>query len=114
MVRTRFAPSPTGFMHIGNLRTGLYAYLYAKQNNGKAKTVYSPLEIDFVINTDQGIGYYQVSDSILDTKVKNRELRSLKAVTDHNPKMLLTMDNTTNQDFDGIKHQHIIDWLLES
>jgi len=34
-VRTRFAPSPTGFMHIGNLRTGLYAYLYAKQNNGK-------------------------------------------------------------------------------
>ena len=35
MVRTRFAPSPTGFMHIGNLRTGLYAYLYAKQNNGK-------------------------------------------------------------------------------
>ena len=34
-VRTRFAPSPTGFMHIGNLRTGLYAYLYAKQNKGK-------------------------------------------------------------------------------
>lgn len=33
-VRTRFAPSPTGFMHIGNLRTALYAYLYAKQNNG--------------------------------------------------------------------------------
>jgi len=33
-VRTRFAPSPTGFMHIGNLRTGLYAYLYAKKNNG--------------------------------------------------------------------------------
>lgn len=34
-VRTRFAPSPTGFMHIGNLRTALYAYLYAKHNNGK-------------------------------------------------------------------------------
>ena len=33
-VRTRFAPSPTGFMHIGNLRTALYAYLYAKHNNG--------------------------------------------------------------------------------
>lgn len=33
-VRTRFAPSPTGFMHIGNLRTALYAYLFAKQNNG--------------------------------------------------------------------------------
>lgn len=34
-VRTRFAPSPTGYMHIGNLRTALYCYLYAKHNNGK-------------------------------------------------------------------------------
>ena len=33
-VRTRFAPSPTGFMHIGNLRTALYAYLYAKHFDG--------------------------------------------------------------------------------
>lgn len=33
-VRTRFAPSPTGYMHIGNLRTALYAYLYAKNNGG--------------------------------------------------------------------------------
>ena len=33
-VRTRFAPSPTGYMHIGNLRTALYAYLIAKKNNG--------------------------------------------------------------------------------
>jgi glutamyl-tRNA synthetase len=33
-VRTRFAPSPTGFMHIGNLRTGLYAYMFAKKHGG--------------------------------------------------------------------------------
>ena len=33
-VRTRFAPSPTGFMHIGNLRTALYCYLFARKNNG--------------------------------------------------------------------------------
>lgn len=33
-VVTRFAPSPTGFMHIGSVRTALYAYLYAKQHNG--------------------------------------------------------------------------------
>lgn len=33
-VRTRFAPSPTGFMHIGNLRTALYSYLYAKKEHG--------------------------------------------------------------------------------
>ena len=45
-VRTRFAPSPTGFMHLGGLRTALYAYLYAKHNNG-----------DFILrieDTDQG------------------------------------------------------------
>ena len=33
-VRTRFAPSPTGYMHVGNLRTALYAYLLSKKNNG--------------------------------------------------------------------------------
>lgn len=34
-VRTRFAPSPTGFMHVGNLRTALYEYLIAKSQGGK-------------------------------------------------------------------------------
>lgn len=33
-VRTRFAPSPTGYMHVGNLRTALYAFLLAKKNDG--------------------------------------------------------------------------------
>lgn len=33
-VRTRFAPSPTGYMHIGNLRAALYAYLFARHHNG--------------------------------------------------------------------------------
>ena len=33
-VRVRFAPSPTGFVHIGGLRTALYNYLFARQNNG--------------------------------------------------------------------------------
>ena len=34
MIRTRFAPSPTGFLHIGSLRTALYAYLLAKHEKG--------------------------------------------------------------------------------
>ena len=34
LIRTRFAPSPTGFMHVGNLRTALYEYLTAKHDNG--------------------------------------------------------------------------------
>ena len=34
-VRTRFAPSPTGYMHVGNLRTALYTFLIARKNGGK-------------------------------------------------------------------------------
>jgi len=34
-VRTRFAPSPTGFLHIGGLRTALFAFLFARHNRGK-------------------------------------------------------------------------------
>ncbi|MBQ5987704.1 MAG: glutamate--tRNA ligase [Clostridia bacterium] len=35
MVRTRFAPSPTGYMHLGNLRSALYTFLFARANGGK-------------------------------------------------------------------------------
>ncbi|MFH1218537.1 MAG: glutamate--tRNA ligase [Candidatus Peregrinibacteria bacterium] len=35
MIITRFAPSPTGFVHVGSLRTALYCYLFAKKNKGK-------------------------------------------------------------------------------
>ena len=35
MIKTRFAPSPTGWLHIGGVRTALYSWLYAKKNNGK-------------------------------------------------------------------------------
>ncbi len=34
-IRTRFAPSPTGYLHVGGLRTALYNFLFAKKNNGK-------------------------------------------------------------------------------
>ena len=35
MVRTRFAPSPTGVLHIGSVRTALFCWLYARRHNGK-------------------------------------------------------------------------------
>ena len=58
-VRTRFAPSPTGYMHIGNLRTALYAYLVAKKDNG-----------DFILrveDTDQNRQVEGATDIIYDT-----------------------------------------------
>ena len=33
-VRTRYAPSPTGYPHVGNIRTALFAWLFARHNNG--------------------------------------------------------------------------------
>ena len=35
MIRTRFAPSPTGYLHIGGARTALYCWAYARKHNGK-------------------------------------------------------------------------------
>jgi len=33
--RVRFAPSPTGYLHVGGLRTALYNFLFSRKNNGK-------------------------------------------------------------------------------
>ncbi len=56
MIKTRFAPSPTGYLHIGGLKTALFSYLFAKQNNGKFvlriedtdQTRYVPEAVDFI------------------------------------------------------------------
>ena len=58
-VRTRFAPSPTGRMHVGNLRTALYEYLIAKHENGTFilriedtdQERYVPEALDIIYNT---------------------------------------------------------------
>ena len=34
-VKTRFAPSPTGNLHIGNIRSAIFSYIFAKKNNGQ-------------------------------------------------------------------------------
>lgn len=61
-VRTRFAPSPTGYMHIGNLRTALYEYLISKSLGGKF--------ILRIEDTDQGRFVQGATDVIYDTLKK--------------------------------------------
>ena len=70
--RTRFAPSPTGFMHIGGLRTALYAYLIAKKDNGtfilriedtdKARFVEGATEVIIKSLNDAGLHYDEGPD----------------------------------------------------
>lgn len=63
-VRVRFAPSPTGPLHIGGVRTALYNYLFAKQNNGKLilriedtdSTRFVPGAEDYIIEAFQWLG----------------------------------------------------------
>ena len=71
-VRTRFAPSPTGYMHVGGLRTALYAYLIAKKDNGtfilriedtdKARYVEGATEIIIKTLRDAGLIYDEGPD----------------------------------------------------
>lgn len=63
-VRTRFAPSPTGYMHLGNLRSALYTYLFAKANSGKFilriedtdQARFVPGAVDVIYRTLKSIG----------------------------------------------------------
>ena len=71
-------------------------------------------EVDFVVVSDEGEEYYQVAYTVIDTQgnTLKRELAPLEAISDHNPKYLLTMDCTPLTSHNGIKQINVLDWLL--
>ncbi len=70
-------------------------------------------EVDFIAINSEGEEYYQVSQSVLDEHTLKRELSSLEAIKDHNPKYLLTMDYTPLTSHNGIKQMNVLEWLLK-
>ena len=70
-------------------------------------------EVDFVAENPNDIKYYQVTQSLSNEDVKEREIRSLESISDNYEKTILTMDKSINNDYNGIKVINIIDWLLE-
>lgn len=70
-------------------------------------------EVDFVAENPNEIKYYQVTKSLVNDDVKKREIRSLESIEDNYEKIILTMDKTINNDYNGIKIENIIDFLLE-
>ncbi|MBR6887489.1 MAG: glutamate--tRNA ligase [Selenomonadaceae bacterium] len=70
-IRTRFAPSPTGYMHIGNLRTALYAYLFAKSQGG-----------DFILRIEDTDRARYVPDAV---EFIERTLAAAKIIPDEGP-----------------------------
>ena len=81
-----------------------------KVNIGKT----SDYEVDFVAENNYTIKYYQVTQTLSDEQVKNRELRSLESISDNYEKIILAMDKSINNDYNGIKVKNIINWLLET
>ena len=78
-------------------------------NIGKSKDY----EVDFVAENPNQIIYYQVAKTIVEEKVLKREIRSLESISDNYEKVILTMDRTLNNDYNGIKVVNLIDWLLK-
>lgn len=72
------------------------------------------LEVDFVTIDDIGYtSYYQVAWTTEHPETLERELASLRAIKDSNPKYLLTTDNDFNPVYDGIRKLNVIDWMLQ-
>ena len=90
MIITRFAPSPTGDLHIGGVRTALFNYAYAKKHNGK-----------FLIrieDTDLERSTKEYEKNILDS------LHSIGLIPDGNPNGVLSINfsvHRSNEEADG-------------
>jgi len=70
-------------------------------------------EVDFVVTDHEGYtSYYQVAWTTMNYETLERELASLKAIKDSNPKYLLTTDIDLNPVYDGIRKMNVVDWLL--
>lgn len=89
-------------IYLELLRRGYDVYV------GKIET----FEVDFVAQNRKGTAYFQVALTARDEKTLERELRPLQAIRDHYPKVLLTMDEDPEAQYDGIRRLNARDWLL--
>ena len=88
-IRTRFAPSPTGYMHVGNLRTALYTYLTAKKFNGdfilriedtdQARQVEGA--VDIIYNTLKENGLFKARENLYTKNMRNSLLNQVMLTT---------------------------------
>lgn len=69
-------------------------------------------EVDFVAINQKRIIYYQVAASVRDKETLKRELASLEKINDHYPKLLLTLDEDPEADYNGIRRINALDWLI--
>lgn len=89
-------------VYLELLRRGYDVYV------GKVKE----LEVDFVAQNRKGTFYFQVALTVREEKTLERELRPLRSIHDHYPKVLLTLDDDPESQYDGIRRLNVRDWLL--
>mgnify|MGYP007121798823 CR=1 FL=1 len=68
--------------------------------------------MDFVAQNKKGTVYFQVALTVQDENTLLRELRPLQAIRDHYPKIILTMDEEPEEQYEGIRRINARDWLL--
>lgn len=104
------AQSAADFGHI--LENIIFLELYRRGyrvNIGKV----AEKEVDFVVDTFDGLIYYQVAATVMDENTLRRELEPLQKIQDNYPKILLTMDQIgAGANYEGIRQVNVLDWLL--
>ena len=70
------------------------------------------LEVDFVAMDYNKTTYIQVAATVRDEKTLKRELTSLQKIQDHYPKLILTLDEDPEADYNGIRRINALDWLI--
>ena len=70
------------------------------------------MEVDFIATSAKQKKYIQVTESMSSEAVRERELKPLQRIRDNYEKLVLSKDYGSEDSYDGIRHVHIIDWLL--
>lgn len=70
------------------------------------------LEVDFVVMEQKRITYYQVAATVREEQTLARELAPLQKISDHYPKLILTLDDDPEADYEGIRRINALDWLM--
>jgi uncharacterized protein len=70
-------------------------------------------EIDFVAMNENKIQYIQVAATVRDNQTLERELKPLQSIKDSYPKLILTLDEDPDADYNGILRTNVLSWLVE-
>jgi len=70
------------------------------------------VEVDFVVKDEEGTKYIQVAASVRDENTLARELRPLQKISDHYPKIIMTLDQDPATDYEGIRRINALDYLV--